>query len=193
MARPPAFWFNPPTRPGWQARVLAPLGWLYAAATARRLAGGAQARVGAPVISVGNLNAGGTGKTPVVIALIDRLSARGIGAHVVSRDMAGRFTARSALTNASIRPPRSGTSRFFCRRLRPLGWHGTRTLGAQAAVAEGARAILLDDAHQNPALAKDLSIVVIDAETGFGNGRCLLRGPCANPWQRAWPARVWLY
>ena len=97
----PGFWFNPPDRPGLAARLLAPLGAVYAGATARRLARGTPFRADIPVICAGNLNAGGTGKTPTVIAVLERLADRGIAAMVVTRGHGGRLVGPVA-----VRPDR---------------------------------------------------------------------------------------
>ena len=83
--REPAFWANPPDTPGPWARLLAPLGALYAGATARRVARAPTCQPKARVICVGNLNAGGTGKTPTVIALAQLCADMGLKAAVISR------------------------------------------------------------------------------------------------------------
>lgn len=88
--RAPGFWFRPPDRPGLVPRLLAPLGWVYAAGTARRLRRRGPAPE-VPVICVGNLVAGGAGKTPTTLALIERLARRGHAVHVVSRGYGGRL------------------------------------------------------------------------------------------------------
>ncbi|MFT6229351.1 MAG: tetraacyldisaccharide 4'-kinase, partial [Paracoccaceae bacterium] len=78
MMRAPRFWSNPPDRPGFWARVLSPLGAIYAAATARRVARPPDWRAPVPVICIGNLTAGGAGKTPTAIAVLERLTAMGV-------------------------------------------------------------------------------------------------------------------
>jgi Tetraacyldisaccharide-1-P 4''-kinase len=89
--RTPRFWFRDPAAPGLLARVLAPVSALYAMATARRAAQSPAYDPPVPVVCVGNINAGGTGKTPTVIALAQRLSERGVGVHVVTRGHGGRL------------------------------------------------------------------------------------------------------
>lgn len=177
--RAPDFWQRARRSP-WPFLLL-PLSRLWRLAFALRQRRARPLRLGVPVICVGNLVVGGAGKTPTVLALAKRLQAQGVAVHVISRGYGGRKKGPLLVDPARHAASEVGDEALLLGRSAPTWIGRRRQSAAQAAVAAGAAALLLDDGYQDPALVKDLSLVVVDADYGFGNGRVLPAGPLREP------------
>jgi tetraacyldisaccharide 4'-kinase len=183
----PRWWYRREGAPAPVIRaLLRPVSWIWASATARRIARGRPIDPGAPVISIGNLTLGGSGKTPVAREVLARLRALGLEAHGLSRGYGGDLEGPERVDPDRHDASQVGDEPLMLARDGPFWIARDRAAGAKAAVAAGARAIVLDDGHQNPTLKKTLSLVVIDGETRggewpFGDGAVFPAGPMREP------------
>ncbi len=172
--RPPDFWFS---SPGLWSALLAPAACAYDMVSRARRALVPPYRAAVPVICVGNLVAGGAGKTPVVLALADMLSRRGLAVHLLTRGYGGREIGPLRVDAMRHTADDVGDEALLLTRAAPTWVGADRAASARAAVAAGAKNLVMDDGFQNPGLAKDLSLLVVDGESGLGNGRLLPAGP----------------
>ena len=135
-------------------------------------------KVAAPVVVVGNLTVGGTGKTPLVAWLSSHLAACGMRVAIVSRGYGGRARGVTRVTVHSRASEVGDEPLLLARRAAATVFIGRdRVAAAQEAVRDGADIVVCDDGLQHLALVRQCEIVVIDGQRGFGNGSLLPRGP----------------
>ncbi|MEQ9815759.1 MAG: tetraacyldisaccharide 4'-kinase [Azospirillaceae bacterium] len=170
----PGFWYRPP---GLLAGLLSPLGAVYGFFTRRRLSSVRPFDPGVPVICAGNLVAGGQGKTPLAIALAARLTARGRQIGFITRGYGGQITEATRVDPLVHSAVDVGDEPLLLAAHGPVYVGRRRPAAARLAVADGADVLIMDDGFQNPSLVKDLSLVVVDGGSGFGNGRLIPAGP----------------
>ncbi|HXW75645.1 MAG TPA: tetraacyldisaccharide 4'-kinase [Steroidobacteraceae bacterium] len=179
-------WYREPPR----ASLLQPLGWLYhglIAARGRAYAAGwlRSASAGKPLVVVGNLTVGGTGKTPLTIWLSRELTARGLRVGIVARGYGGHESRNPRAVDAGAQWREVGDEALIlARRSACPTLVGADRVAAARALAARVDIILADDGLQHLRLARDCEIVVIDGARGFGNGRLLPAGPLREPLAR---------
>ena len=179
MIKSPNFWYQ---KRGLLSYVLWPLGVLYGVATAfrlKKLKGTLRAKC--PVICVGNINVGGTGKTPTTIALVERLQARGHTIVVISRGYRGLETGPVLVNPMQHTAKQVGDEPLLISALCAVVVARNRRAAIKLAEEQVPDVILMDDGFQSPLIHKDLSIVVVNAALGFGNGFCIPAGPLREP------------
>jgi tetraacyldisaccharide 4'-kinase len=175
--REPAFWHRPSS---WKSHLLRPLGALYGAVAAQRLRRkGFDA--GVPVFCVGNYHVGGAGKTPTVLALAKILRELGEVPVVLSRGYGGRLRGPVMVDGIRHSAADVGDEPLMLSAHLPVAVSRDRIDGVALARSQRASVILMDDGFQNPAIAKDASLIVIDGERGIGNGRVFPAGPLRAP------------
>jgi tetraacyldisaccharide 4'-kinase len=170
--RAPDFWKSR----GPLALLLSPLGALYGASVAWKAKNARPFDPGIPVVCVGNLTAGGSGKTPIAIAIADVLRQRGHKPFFLTRGYGGSEKG-PALASRAHSAAVMGDEALLLARSAQTVVARDRAAGARLAVEKGATVLVMDDGHQNFSLHKTLSLVVVDAQTGFANGFQIPAGP----------------
>jgi tetraacyldisaccharide 4'-kinase len=174
--RAPGFWWR---KSGAAAALLSPLAAIYGSIAARRLAQSGE-RVGVPVICIGNPTVGGAGKTPTAIMVARMLAAAGGRPAFLTRGYGGKLSG-PVQVEASHTAADVGDEPLLLARVASTVVSRDRVAGARLAIAAETSVIVMDDGFQNPALAKDLSILVIDGARGIGNGQVIPAGPLRTP------------
>ncbi len=172
--RAPDHWYEPP---GWRAQLLQPVATAYAAIARLRQRMIVPQRASLPVVCVGNITAGGSGKTPVAIALARRLSALGERPVFLTRGYGGRVPGPILVDADRALAIDVGDEPLLLARFFPTIVSGNRPKGADTAALTDGSVVVMDDGYQNPSLQKDAGILVADADVGLGNGRLIPAGP----------------
>jgi len=186
--RSPSFWY-PSSTPTYRDRLLrlamTPFATLYSAGAGMRHRMTVPERISVPVICIGNFTAGGAGKTPTAIAIAKRLETMGETPHFVSRGYGGQEAGPVCVDNERHSSTDVGDEPLLLSKHSPTWVSQDRVAGALAAERAGASVIVLDDGFQNPALHKDLSLLVVDTGAGIGNGSVIPAGPLREPIEAA--------
>lgn len=173
----PQFWNRKDSK---LAKLLNPFGFFYGWSVARRFKKAHPYQADIPVICVGNLSAGGTGKTPVCLTLGSILKEMNIPFFFLNHGY------KSQQQGILVNPKRmtafeTGDEAQLLATLAPTIVDKHRARGAQLAQKRGAKALIMDDGFQDPALIKTLSFLVVDGRIGFGNGKLIPAGPLREP------------
>lgn len=177
----PSWWYGPGS--GWQTALLSPIGTLVGRIASRRIQNANPYRSALPVICVGNFTAGGSGKTPLALFIAKLVAEDNREPWFLSRGYGGSLEGPVRVI-ADLHTARDvGDEPLLLARASPTVIARDRRKGAEAieGMASKRAVIIMDDGLQNPALAKDLAIALVDAKRGVGNGLVIPAGPLRAP------------
>lgn len=173
--RTPRFWYNP--KYSILSLLLAPFSWVYRCVDKIIQNHTKPWQAPIPVICVGNIVAGGQGKTPTALSICEALKLRNKSVHFISRGYGGTLRGPLLVDSNVNTSSEVGDEPLLLSEVAPTWICANRKAGIKLAHKMGADIIVMDDGYQNQSVKKDLSIVVIDGETGFGNGQIIPAGP----------------
>ncbi len=173
--RQPNFWYF--DEPNLLAKLLYPLSIIFSLLGRISLFFVAPWKASVPVICIGNLVVGGSGKTPTAIAIATVMKSKGWEPHFLSRGYGGTTTEPLLVNIQKHSSNIVGDEALLLAEICPTWVSSDRTKTAKLAIENGANILILDDGFQNAGIKKDLSIIVIDGEVGFGNKHLLPAGP----------------
>lgn len=171
----------------WQMRhhplslALTPLAWLYGGLEAARRRLTHAQHPGKPVICVGNLTAGGAGKTPTVRWLAEKIAAQGHQPAILSRGYGGSEKGPLKVDRQTHHATHVGDEPLMLAADWPVYIGADRMQSLRLAVQDGADVLIKDDGFQNPSLAHHFNLIVVDGASGLGNQRLLPSGPMRQP------------
>ncbi|OJX10536.1 MAG: tetraacyldisaccharide 4'-kinase [Caedibacter sp. 37-49] len=172
--RAPLFWQN---KNSFYETLLSPFSLIYRFITLQREHFTTPTKVSIPVICIGNITLGGTGKTPLVIMLAQALKEQAFKPHILSRGYRGKLKGPLLVDVARHTAKEVGDEPLLLAQVAPTWIAKDKVQGARAAIKAGAEVLLLDDGLQNPNLHKDCSIIVVNGDYGLGNERVFPAGP----------------
>ena len=174
----PPFWWE---RPDWRAFALSPVSTLYGWAAAYRLRRARREKIGAPVLCVGNFTVGGTGKTPVAIALAQQARRMKLKPGILSRGHGGSFSAPHLVAPAQDSARHVGDEPLLLAEHAPVAVTPDRAAGARLLISQGCDFLIMDDGFQSARIHIDYALLVVDARYGVGNSHVVPGGPLRAP------------
>jgi tetraacyldisaccharide 4'-kinase len=174
----PPFWWE---KPGWRALALSPLSTLYGLAAARRMASAKRVHADLPVLCIGNFTVGGTGKTPVAIAMANSARRMKLKPGFLSRGHGGSFSQAHIVDAHHDSARHVGDEPLLLAEHAPVAVTANRIAGAKLLQERGCDFLIMDDGFQSARIHIDYALLVVDARYGIGNGHIIPGGPLRAP------------